>query len=58
MITFAHFLVLSQSNLYLFLQIGGIMHGLMENDFMFSGRGEVPWHGIGAVLPFLIFLSL
>jgi phage/plasmid-like protein (TIGR03299 family) len=22
----------------------------MENDFMFSGRGEVPWHGIGAVL--------
>jgi phage/plasmid-like protein (TIGR03299 family) len=27
-----------------------IMHGIMENDFMFSGRGEVPWHGIGAVL--------
>lgn len=26
------------------------MHGIMENDFMFSGRGEVPWHGIGAVL--------
>jgi phage/plasmid-like protein (TIGR03299 family) len=26
------------------------MHGLMKNDFMFSGRGEVPWHGIGAVL--------
>jgi phage/plasmid-like protein (TIGR03299 family) len=26
------------------------MHGLLENDFMFSGRGEVPWHGIGAVL--------
>jgi phage/plasmid-like protein (TIGR03299 family) len=26
------------------------MHGLMENDYMFSGRGEVPWHGIGAVL--------
>jgi phage/plasmid-like protein (TIGR03299 family) len=24
--------------------------GLMENDFMFSGRGIVPWHGIGAVL--------
>jgi phage/plasmid-like protein (TIGR03299 family) len=23
---------------------------LLENDFMFSGRGEVPWHGIGAVL--------
>jgi phage/plasmid-like protein (TIGR03299 family) len=22
----------------------------MENDFMFSGRGQVPWHGIGAVL--------
>jgi phage/plasmid-like protein (TIGR03299 family) len=22
----------------------------MENDFMFSGRGEAPWHGIGAVL--------
>jgi phage/plasmid-like protein (TIGR03299 family) len=26
------------------------MHELLENDFMFSGRGEVPWHGIGAVL--------
>jgi phage/plasmid-like protein (TIGR03299 family) len=26
------------------------MHGLLENDYMFSGRGEVPWHGIGAVL--------
>jgi phage/plasmid-like protein (TIGR03299 family) len=26
------------------------MHGILENDFMFSGRGEVPWHGIGAVL--------
>jgi phage/plasmid-like protein (TIGR03299 family) len=26
------------------------MHGFMENDYMFSGRGEVPWHGIGAVL--------
>jgi phage/plasmid-like protein (TIGR03299 family) len=26
------------------------MHGIFENDFMFSGRGEVPWHGIGAVL--------
>jgi phage/plasmid-like protein (TIGR03299 family) len=24
--------------------------GIMENDFMFSGRGVVPWHGIGAVL--------
>jgi phage/plasmid-like protein (TIGR03299 family) len=23
---------------------------LLENDFMFSGRGEVPWHGLGAVL--------
>jgi phage/plasmid-like protein (TIGR03299 family) len=22
----------------------------MENDFMFSGRGVVPWHGIGEVL--------
>jgi phage/plasmid-like protein (TIGR03299 family) len=22
----------------------------MGNDFMFSGQGEVPWHGIGAVL--------
>jgi phage/plasmid-like protein (TIGR03299 family) len=22
----------------------------MENDFMFSGRGDVPWHGIGTVL--------
>jgi len=26
------------------------MHGILENDFIFSGRGEVPWHGIGAVL--------
>ena len=26
------------------------MHGIFENDFMFSGRGEVPWHSIGAVL--------
>ena len=26
------------------------MHGIFENDFMFSGRGEVPWHGLGAVL--------
>ena len=26
------------------------MHGIFENDFMFSGRGKVPWHGIGAVL--------
>jgi phage/plasmid-like protein (TIGR03299 family) len=26
------------------------MHGILENDYMFSGRGEVPWHGIGAVL--------
>lgn len=26
------------------------MHGLQENDWMFSGRGEVPWHGIGTVL--------
>jgi phage/plasmid-like protein (TIGR03299 family) len=25
-------------------------HELMENDFMFSGRGMTPWHGIGAVL--------
>jgi phage/plasmid-like protein (TIGR03299 family) len=24
--------------------------GILEHDFMFSGRGEVPWHGIGAVL--------
>jgi phage/plasmid-like protein (TIGR03299 family) len=24
--------------------------GILENDFMFSGRGIVPWHGIGAVL--------
>jgi phage/plasmid-like protein (TIGR03299 family) len=24
--------------------------GLLENDFMFSGQGIVPWHGIGAVL--------
>ena len=26
------------------------MHGILENDWMFSGRGEVPWHGIGTVL--------
>ena len=26
------------------------MHGLQEHDYMFSGRGNVPWHGIGAVL--------
>jgi hypothetical protein len=26
------------------------MHGLQENDWMFSGRGIVPWHGIGTVL--------
>ena len=26
------------------------MHAIMENDYMFSGRGEVPWHGLGAVL--------
>jgi len=26
------------------------MHGILENDFMFSGKGMVPWHGIGAVL--------
>ncbi|GHU02094.1 hypothetical protein FACS1894147_03230 [Spirochaetia bacterium] len=25
-------------------------HEIMENDFMFSGRGVVPWHGLGAVL--------
>lgn len=24
--------------------------GLLEHDFMFSGRGEVPWHGIGEAL--------
>ncbi|MDR0442137.1 MAG: DUF932 domain-containing protein [Treponema sp.] len=26
------------------------MHGILENDYMFSGRGKVPWHGIGATL--------
>ncbi|GHT83201.1 hypothetical protein FACS1894137_03720 [Spirochaetia bacterium] len=26
------------------------MHGLQENDSMFSGKGVVPWHGIGTVL--------
>jgi phage/plasmid-like protein (TIGR03299 family) len=26
------------------------MHGIFENDYMVSGRGEVPWHGMGAVL--------
>jgi len=26
------------------------MHGIFENDYMFSGRGVVPWHGIGTVL--------
>jgi hypothetical protein len=25
-------------------------HEIMENDFMFSGRGIEPWHGIGSVL--------
>ena len=24
--------------------------GIMENDFMFSGKGALPWHGIGSVL--------
>jgi hypothetical protein len=24
--------------------------GILEHDFMFSGRGIVPWHGIGTVL--------
>ncbi|GHU30274.1 hypothetical protein FACS1894172_03210 [Spirochaetia bacterium] len=24
--------------------------GIMENDWMFSGRGVVPWHEIGTVL--------
>jgi len=24
--------------------------GVLENDFVFSGRGVVPWNGIGAVL--------
>jgi phage/plasmid-like protein (TIGR03299 family) len=26
------------------------MHQIMENDFMVSGRGIVPWHGIGSAL--------
>jgi phage/plasmid-like protein (TIGR03299 family) len=26
------------------------MHGILENDFMFSGKSVVPWHGIGTVL--------
>jgi len=26
------------------------MHGIMENDFMFSGKGERPWHGLGVTL--------
>ena len=26
------------------------MDGILENDWMFSARGEVPWHGIGTVL--------
>jgi phage/plasmid-like protein (TIGR03299 family) len=38
--------------------MGGFIHlwrlymatGLQENDFMFSGKGVVPWHGIGEVL--------
>ncbi|WP_010260739.1 DUF932 domain-containing protein [Treponema primitia] len=25
-------------------------HGIMENDWMFSGKGVVPWHEIGTVL--------
>ena len=27
------------------------MHGLTERDSMFSGRGVLPWHGLGKVLP-------
>lgn len=26
------------------------MHGIMENDTMFSGNGIRPWHGLGIVL--------
>jgi len=26
------------------------MHGMFENDYMFSGKSEVPWHGLGAVI--------
>jgi phage/plasmid-like protein (TIGR03299 family) len=26
------------------------MHGMQENDWMFSGRGVVPWHEIGTVI--------
>jgi phage/plasmid-like protein (TIGR03299 family) len=26
------------------------MHEIMENDYMFSGRGKVPWHKLGAVV--------
>jgi phage/plasmid-like protein (TIGR03299 family) len=26
------------------------MHGIQENDFMFSGKGIVPWHGLGTTL--------
>ena len=26
------------------------MHGIMENDTMFSGRGIRPWHGLGTVV--------
>jgi phage/plasmid-like protein (TIGR03299 family) len=33
------------------LLYGGYMaSGILENDFMFSGNGVVPWHGIGTVL--------
>ena len=27
------------------------MHGIMQNDFMFSGHSERPWHGLGSVVP-------
>jgi len=26
------------------------MHGIQANDFMFSGKGIVPWHGLGVTL--------
>ena len=26
------------------------MHGIMNEDYMVSSRGEKPWHGLGAVL--------
>jgi phage/plasmid-like protein (TIGR03299 family) len=33
-----------------FLEGGNMPSMILENDYMFSGNGIVPWHGIGSVL--------